>query len=482
MAKIMLVEDDNNLREIYGARLLAEGYQIVSAQDGEEALALAVKEKPDLIISDVMMPRISGFDMLDILRNAPETRDTKVIMMTALSQAEDKSRADKLGADRYLVKSQVTLEDVANVVHEVLGDRPETEPAVISSTPQDDQPTASPSVPTAEPAADTPIPDKEGPSIPDAIEPVQPPTEPRQTVEDIANPIVEVADEPDTSQVQSPPASPAPTSSVETLPTQVLPTPVPAPASAEVAETTPLTLATTEPVAGSEVENKDLPPIVEPSSIKVELPPAAEAAKAEDNKAEEQAPAVLPATETEETKPDFVGPSLAEALASEEEQASESKSVKQELDISSLPATPSVANGATINNVIEPTKIEVQIETESAQQTEPPTPIETVASPPTDPSVIVPTQLPPADESPAPEAPSSSSPAVGGERVIQPINDLGNTPDINELLAQEERKAAVNNPSANTIITPGQLPQAATQASARPATQKNNDELNNISL
>ncbi len=120
MSKIMLVEDDNNLREIYEARLLAEGYEIVSAHDGEEALALAVKEKPDLIISDVMMPKISGFDMLDILRSTPETRDTKVIMMTALSQAEDKERADKLGADRYLVKSQVTLEDVAKIAREVL--------------------------------------------------------------------------------------------------------------------------------------------------------------------------------------------------------------------------------------------------------------------------------------------------------------------------------------------------------------------------
>ncbi len=122
MAKIMLVEDDNNLREIYEARLLAEGYEIVSARDGEEALALAVKEKPDLIISDIMMPKISGFDMLDILRSTPETKNTKVIMMTALSQSEDKQRAEKLGADKYLVKSQVTLEDVAKAAREVLGD------------------------------------------------------------------------------------------------------------------------------------------------------------------------------------------------------------------------------------------------------------------------------------------------------------------------------------------------------------------------
>lgn len=120
MAKILLVEDDNNLREIYEARLQAEGFEIVSAKDGEEALATAVKEKPDLIIADIMMPKISGFDMLDILRDTPETKDTKIIMMTALSQIEDKQKANKLGADRYLVKSQVTLEDVARVAHEVL--------------------------------------------------------------------------------------------------------------------------------------------------------------------------------------------------------------------------------------------------------------------------------------------------------------------------------------------------------------------------
>ena len=139
MAKVMLVEDDNNLREIYEARLLAEGYEIVSAKDGEEALALAVKEKPDLIISDVMMPKISGFDMLDILRSTPETKSTKVVMMTALSQVDDKNRAEKLGADRYLVKSQVTLEDVARVTREVLEGTPAaaaaSKPATIVSEP-----------------------------------------------------------------------------------------------------------------------------------------------------------------------------------------------------------------------------------------------------------------------------------------------------------------------------------------------------------
>ena len=179
MAKIMLVEDDNNLREIYEARLLAEGYEIVSAKDGEEALAMAVKEKPDLIISDVMMPKISGFDMLDILRSTPETNNTKVIMMTALSQAEDKTRADKLGADRYLVKSQVTLEDVAKVARDVLNGEESTPPAVVTEA-------AAAAVPTQPPV---PTPVVAAPAEPASpVVPQTPPTEPSVPVDDTTPP------------------------------------------------------------------------------------------------------------------------------------------------------------------------------------------------------------------------------------------------------------------------------------------------------
>ncbi|MBM3210214.1 response regulator [Candidatus Saccharibacteria bacterium] len=122
MTKILLVEDDKSLREIYGVRLYAEGYDIVTAGDGEEALAMAIKERPALIISDVMMPKISGFDMLDILRSTTETRDIKVIMMTALSSEDQRTRGEQLGADRYLVKSQVGIEDVVRTVHDILQD------------------------------------------------------------------------------------------------------------------------------------------------------------------------------------------------------------------------------------------------------------------------------------------------------------------------------------------------------------------------
>src|SRR5437870_1252113 len=107
MATILLVEDDINLREIYAARLTAENYSVTVASDGEEALAKAAKDKPDLMLLDIMMPKISGFDVLDILRSTPETKNIKVVMLTALSQSSDRERGEKLGVDKFLVKSQI---------------------------------------------------------------------------------------------------------------------------------------------------------------------------------------------------------------------------------------------------------------------------------------------------------------------------------------------------------------------------------------
>ncbi len=120
MAKVLLIEDDNNLREIFEMRLQAEGYQTVTASNGEEGITVAMAEKPDLIITDVMMPKLSGFEMLENLRQAPEMKNIKAIMMTALGQDDDRAKGEKLGVVKYLVKSQVTLEDFAREVRTVL--------------------------------------------------------------------------------------------------------------------------------------------------------------------------------------------------------------------------------------------------------------------------------------------------------------------------------------------------------------------------
>ena len=119
--KILLVEDDVALSTVYKSRMELEGFEIREVNNGEEALSAAIDFKPDLILLDAMMPKISGFDVLDILRNTPETANIRIIMLTALSQPKDKERAEALGVDDYLVKSQVVIGDVVERVKFHLG-------------------------------------------------------------------------------------------------------------------------------------------------------------------------------------------------------------------------------------------------------------------------------------------------------------------------------------------------------------------------
>ena len=119
--KILLVEDDNNLADVYSTRLSAEGFTVTRVADGEQALAAAIKDRPDLVLLDIMMPKISGFDVLDILRNTPEIAQTKIIMLSARGQESDKRRAQGLGANDYLVKSQIVMSDIVSHIKEQLG-------------------------------------------------------------------------------------------------------------------------------------------------------------------------------------------------------------------------------------------------------------------------------------------------------------------------------------------------------------------------
>ncbi len=125
--KILLVEDDMALASVYKTRLEMEGFEVRHEANGEDALAAAKDFRPDLIVLDVMMPKINGFDVLDILHNTPETANIRVVMLTALSQAKDKQRAAELGASDYLVKSQVVISDVVARIKYHLG--VDTDPA-----------------------------------------------------------------------------------------------------------------------------------------------------------------------------------------------------------------------------------------------------------------------------------------------------------------------------------------------------------------
>ena len=227
MTKILLVEDDKSLREIYGVRLLAEGYDIVSAGDGEEALAMAIKERPRLILSDVMMPKISGFDMLDILRSTTETKDVKVIIMTALSSEDQRKRGEQLGADKYLVKSQVGIEDVVRAVHETLGDLPGvgTNPVPVSQSAHTYEPVTPAPQPVTRPDISS--------LSPQPVAPVATPTAP------VVNPLMQQhpqqafapAPQPLPQPVQTPAPQPIPTPQQQpaTLPQPMAPFSSPAP-------------------------------------------------------------------------------------------------------------------------------------------------------------------------------------------------------------------------------------------------------------
>lgn len=250
MTKVLLVEDDNNLREIYEARLAAEGYDISTAKDGEDALAVAKQVKPDLIISDVMMPRISGFEMLDILRNTDGLKHTKIIMLTALGQAEDKTRADSLGADRYLVKSQVTLEDIVKAADELLNPDA-TQPA----TPSAADPAPNP-VPTAPANTFSPIapPDvaaaahqpetaSSTPTMP-TVSASEPNDNPEAAVTPIPDVPVQPAPEPPQPTVAQ---APTPASATQPAPS-VTPPPAPEPTVTETQDEEPLIQMPPQPV------------------------------------------------------------------------------------------------------------------------------------------------------------------------------------------------------------------------------------------
>lgn len=118
--KVLLVEDDEGLAQVYITRLEVEGFEVRRVPNGEDALATAIEFKPDLILLDVMMPKVNGFDVLDILRNTPETVNVKIVMLTALSQDADRKKAEEMGADDYLVKSQVVISDVVDRIKQHL--------------------------------------------------------------------------------------------------------------------------------------------------------------------------------------------------------------------------------------------------------------------------------------------------------------------------------------------------------------------------
>ena len=119
--KILLVEDEIALASVYMTRLVAEGYEVEAVSDGQSAITRAMQMQPDLILLDVMIPKVSGIQVLKTLRGDGSTKNIKVIMLTALSQDNYKDQAEMLGISGYLVKSQVVIADIVAHVKGVIG-------------------------------------------------------------------------------------------------------------------------------------------------------------------------------------------------------------------------------------------------------------------------------------------------------------------------------------------------------------------------
>jgi len=117
--KILLIEDEPTLQKTIGEVLKKENYEVLSALDGKTGLDLIQKEKPDLILLDLILPKMNGFEVLEELKSKEETKNIPVIILTNLERNEDINRALELGATTYLVKANYDLKDIVKKVDQV---------------------------------------------------------------------------------------------------------------------------------------------------------------------------------------------------------------------------------------------------------------------------------------------------------------------------------------------------------------------------
>jgi len=118
--RILLVEDDRFLRKAAEVRLRRAGYTVITAADGEEAIATASAMRPDLVLLDLIMPRMQGFEVLRLLRTQPNMDGVPIVVLTNLSQDADRERAMTQGANGYLIKANMSLDALADAVGDVL--------------------------------------------------------------------------------------------------------------------------------------------------------------------------------------------------------------------------------------------------------------------------------------------------------------------------------------------------------------------------
>jgi DNA-binding response OmpR family regulator len=118
--KILVVEDETSLNQALGEFFTDEGFEVLSALDGEEGLKLAQSGKPDLILLDVILPKKDGYEVLENLKSSEATKSIPVILLTNLESAQDIQKAFDKGATTYLVKSSYKMEEIVKKIKETL--------------------------------------------------------------------------------------------------------------------------------------------------------------------------------------------------------------------------------------------------------------------------------------------------------------------------------------------------------------------------
>lgn len=118
--KILIIEDDMFLRSLIGRKLENDGYQTEMAMDGEEGLIKVDKAKPDLILLDIILPKMNGFEVLERIKKDKKTAATPVVLLTNLGEKEDAEKGISLGAEDYLVKAHFTPEEIVDKIKGVL--------------------------------------------------------------------------------------------------------------------------------------------------------------------------------------------------------------------------------------------------------------------------------------------------------------------------------------------------------------------------
>jgi len=118
--KILVIEDDKFLRELISQKLIKEGYSIAEAVDGEKGVESTKKEKPDLILLDLILPGIDGFEVLSRIKSNPVSAQIPIIILSNLGQKDDIERGLKMGAVDYLIKAHFTPDEIINKIRTIL--------------------------------------------------------------------------------------------------------------------------------------------------------------------------------------------------------------------------------------------------------------------------------------------------------------------------------------------------------------------------